>query len=57
MANFSHSLDHHVTALQAVLDAAGDVDGLLKAIARCEGEEIARAAYAALVAQLPGLKR
>lgn len=50
----THSIAAHVNALQSVLDQAGDVQGLLDAITRCEGRDVAEIAYTALCAQLPG---
>ena len=52
----THSIASHVAALQAILDQAGDVDALLAAITRCEGRDVAEAAYNALCATLPGIK-
>lgn len=52
----THSIASHVKALQSVLDQAGDVQALLDAITRCEGRDVAEAAYNALCATLPGIK-
>lgn len=57
MTNPTYTPEFLADRLQEVLDQAGDVSGLLDAMTRHHGRELAEAAYAVLCSRLPGIQK